>query len=392
MNIQKYLSHLLLIYVFHFPLILCENYCEYYSPTNYCGPCTQAEDCGGNGNDNFCQEMSVINGSCICMKFQVCGSPKYQLTDLNKKVTFRIDDIQDYYLKKAQIKVIETFAKKEQKLDIGIIGKNIGKDTDLISLIDKYLRSGNLEIFSHGWDDTVMEGHPKDQQLELLDNANQAIADSKFCNWDKNSTVIYVPHQNQYDINTQTVLAELNFAILSSSWPMKSDCELSGRVKHAPVGASTNDWINMFNGVTHTQTFNEVNKQYLFCGFSVIMMHPQEFSKNDSKDINEDQIKELELLIDKLIENNYSISFMTEAVGVKSTFKRCEESSEENADEDKTNYANDLLRSYNFWYIFLAVVFVLVIIAAIYKVKIKSFYFDFYILVLQISEIETITD
>lgn len=71
-------------------------------------------------------------------------------------VAFRLDDIQDYFVTKAQMAVITTFEQNNASLTVGIIGNHYGNDSAITGFLqDKLVRdydSGfSIEIANHGW-------------------------------------------------------------------------------------------------------------------------------------------------------------------------------------------------------------------------------------------------
>ena len=325
-----------------------KKYCDFNSEFNYCSECTLETDCQTivqDSGEKMCHEYEINEGETegetegYCREKLTYKNMTHNLSDGNKKVAFRLDDVQDYFLIKSQLAIFEAFIEKKSKINIGIIGDNFGKDKKLVRKIDEGLRLSNIEIFSHGWDDTVMEGHPKEGQKKLLEDTNTAITNTDICNWRSDSTITYTPHQNQYDENTVLALKEIGYKILSSHWPSRMECDISPSksIKYMPVGASTNMWESdkMYEGVTAAKSLWEVERQYKFCGFAVIMMHPQEFSWGQEGGVKRGQIDELEKLIDLLNQNGYLIQFMSELADIQTTYVPCQPLVEEEEEEEK---------------------------------------------------------
>ncbi|NIP61806.1 MAG: hypothetical protein GWN01_11170, partial [Nitrosopumilaceae archaeon] len=54
-----------------------------------------------------------------------------QLTESCNCVSFRLDDIQDFFLTDIQMEIVETFQKNDVELTVGVIANNIGRDIEM---------------------------------------------------------------------------------------------------------------------------------------------------------------------------------------------------------------------------------------------------------------------
>ena len=362
-----------------FDLSTMKYYCDFSSKSNYCERCEVQSDCGVSGSEAMCKEIGEteieVEGEnemiAYCIGNLTYKNKTYSLSDSKKKVALRLDDIQDYFLADAQIAIVRAIIEKKSKIDIGIIGSTFGKDRRLVKEIDRGVRLKNIEIFSHGWDTTVMEGTLRNVQKDLLEDTSKTIVDADICNWMAENTKVYTPHQNQFDYNTIGVLKEMRYNILSSCWPIPSTCDISPdtEIKLIPVGASTNTWLVeiMYEGVSAEQSLYEVNKQYEFCGFSVVMLHPQEYSNGKEEGgVNQTQIEQLKTLIDLLLQNNYEIQFLTQIADIQNSYVQCQpydedefeewregvvdkKETDDGGDDDDSNPVVEVVTSVIFW-------------------------------------------
>jgi hypothetical protein len=66
-------------------------------------------------------------------------------------VAFRLDDIQDYFLREVQMEVINIFDRKDASLTVGVIGNYFGGDAALVQFVrDKAANNPSFEVANHG--------------------------------------------------------------------------------------------------------------------------------------------------------------------------------------------------------------------------------------------------
>ena len=221
-------------------------------------------------------------------------------------VAFRLDDVQDYSLTQAQMKVIDVFQEKNADLTIGVIGGLIGEDNNIIGFIKEKLQNSNtvLEIASHSWNNSPMTSFSKEKQDTTIKNTNEQL--KKIFGV---IPTVFIPPENVYSQDTIDVLKSNNFTHLSSSFNYDfPPFPLSGSsFFHFPQGAQTavfdtesNLWIIEERETIVDDVISSINNH----GYAVVMMHPPDFSLNDNgiyrNNFNEKQINELELLIDDI--------------------------------------------------------------------------------------------
>lgn len=221
-------------------------------------------------------------------------------------VAFRLDDVQDYSLTQAQMKVIDVFQEKNADLTIGVIGGLIGEDNNIIGFIKEKLQNSNtvLEIASHSWNNSPMTSFSKEKQDTTIKNTNEQL--KKIFGV---IPTVFIPPENVYSQDTIDVLKSNNFTHLSSSFNYDfPPFPLSGSsFFRFPQGAQTavfdtesNLWIIEERETIVDDVISSINNH----GYAVVMMHPPDFSLNDNgiyrNNFNEKQINELELLIDDI--------------------------------------------------------------------------------------------
>jgi len=217
-------------------------------------------------------------------------------------VAFRLDDIQDYWLNGAQIKVMEIFDEKNLPLTIGIIGNEIGEDPEIVSYINQTIHKNLLEIANHGWNHENFTEFDQETQSLLIKQTNKNLQHL----FGVMPSVFIAPY-NEFDNGTISAMKENNITHFSSSvtlsvppFPL-----VNFQLYHFPEAAHTGELVpssTLFVPVNHKQTLSQIQKSISDYGFAVVMMHPQDFSyiKNGahSNQINWNQIRELEILLD----------------------------------------------------------------------------------------------
>jgi peptidoglycan/xylan/chitin deacetylase (PgdA/CDA1 family) len=228
-------------------------------------------------------------------------------------VIFRFDDVQDYWLNKVQMEVINTFKEKNIPLTIGVIGNHTGEDPELISFLKTALKNNGstLEIANHGWNHEYFPEFDKNNQSILMKKANDKIHNLFGIRPD-----VFLPPMNGMDNNTISAAEENNIHYMSphSSNPFLLNTS-SSIVKLYPFSYSTaiqlpdGSWVNE----SVEDIFNNIIKDIENQGYSIITLHPQEYAirngVNYSPSIDVNQTKELEILLDKV--NNAGLRNIT---------------------------------------------------------------------------------
>ena len=246
------------------------------------------------------------------------SSQAYAVSDSCRCVAFRLDDIQDYFLNKAQKQVIDTFQQKNASLTIGIIGNYFGNDTMLVDFVKAKLQDNNskLEVANHGWNHEDFTRFTKEEQSELIKKTNE-----KILNILKVTPSGFIAPFNKINNDTISGLRENDIRYVSvnvtqdiQSYEIKNDT-----LYHLPATALTGD-LNSDNSywlsTTHRETFAQVQGSLINYGFAVVTLHPQEYSKrqglNYTNEVDFNQIHELAMLIDDVRNNGLKIVTINE--------------------------------------------------------------------------------
>lgn len=251
----------------------------------------------------------------------------YLVTDQNKDVdnqslscncvAFRFDDVQDFWLDEVQIDVLDVFYKNKIPLTLGVVGDNFGDDKKLLNFVSHVIVDNpNIEIANHGYQHEDFATFQKAQQSDLLKKSNQAILETL-----RVTPVTFIPPLNSFNKDTLYAMRENGFKYFSTDLDESNDVyQMSdSSLYHFPEGATTgelNKEIMLFEGLTHQETFSDIQNSIKNYGFAVVTMHPQEFSTiRDgvySNTINPTQIDELKSLITTIDENNIDMVLISQ--------------------------------------------------------------------------------
>jgi peptidoglycan/xylan/chitin deacetylase (PgdA/CDA1 family) len=238
-------------------------------------------------------------------------------------VAFRLDDVQDDYLTKPQIAVMNVFMERNLSLTVGIIGHDIGKDDKLVSsyMKERRVKDSNkspkdaIEIANHSWDHEHFQKLTIDEQSDSIRKASEKIKNI----FGVTPTIFIAPYG---EFNNDTILAvrENNMRYFSADLRdhQPYSAHPNDTIYHLPETAFTGGCTNCdkenasWYGVPHEKTLSQINGSLSKYGFAVVMMHPDEYSigheeYNPQNDIDREQIRELEVLIDKIQEEGLSI-------------------------------------------------------------------------------------
>ena len=234
-------------------------------------------------------------------------------------VAFRLDDVQDYYLRGPQISIIEAFQQKNADLTVGIIGSAFGADSQLVNYLKRMITNdvATLEVASHSYSNARLPTLDKNDQQVLLEKTNQVL--------DKSLGIVpktLIPPQNLFNDDTLEVATELGFT------------HISGHIeeKHTPPYFDVDSEIFYFPANTQTAklnpdgiTWEKQNRSVVLeeirgfidkYGYAVVMMHPYEFTISEfgayTTETDKQMIEEIGKMIDEIKELKIEIVTISE--------------------------------------------------------------------------------
>lgn len=254
---------------------------------------------------------------------QTSSSQNIKVTGDCQCVVFRLDDLQDNYLNKSQLAVMDLFLQKNQSLSLALILNALGNDTTVMNKIREGYDASNFELTSHGWNHENFSKLNEQQQIDLLRKAN----DKMHRLFGIYPTVFIPPF---YEFNNSTVDAARQVGIkMISSWDkiyegrnqskLITDIknprqEVSDGILHFPTTLqySYNDGMR-WNTYSINQSLQKIHDSILSRGYAVITLHPQGFANvikgNLTNSVNVTQINNLAQIVDSIIADEIHTTF-----------------------------------------------------------------------------------
>ena len=249
-------------------------------------------------------------------------------------IAFRLDDIQDYWLADTQIELIDLFAKKNIPLTIGVIGNVTGSDPKLTSVIKENLKKNNLEIANHSWNNDILTSIDKNLQEKYILDTNNRI----FQVYGETPRV-FIPPQNLYNKDTIEILKNNGFTHLISHVKDNSQTSMDDDLHIVPATTETGKLSERVSWKLHeiTDIKDQITKNIEQRGYSIIMIHPQEFSLNDIGEYdgpNQKSLSDLSQMLDEISKFDSKIVKISE---IKSSYEKSDNTTKQEVLSDTCN-------------------------------------------------------
>ena len=227
-------------------------------------------------------------------------------------VIFRLDDIQSGFLEDTQLAIMRTFEARDVALTIGVIGNSFSYSDTLNSIMSNLGEKG--EVACHSMTHSDFTSLSLDEQKKELSDCRDKLMTS-FPGKEINT---FIPPYNEFNNDTLEAMREESYSILSSkstnySIPNGSCYNEGGNfdeddIVDLPVGASTGGFGSTLVLQSAQTVFDQIEKQLKDNGqnWSVVMMHPQEFSTAEYE-VDMDAIATLNELIDMCESSGYEM-------------------------------------------------------------------------------------
>jgi peptidoglycan/xylan/chitin deacetylase (PgdA/CDA1 family) len=252
---------------------------------------------------------------------------------------FRLDDVQEGELEAAQIDLLNLFISKNESLSLGLIMDSIN-DTQS-PLIKKIVYGSQKNLFDlalHGFhhiDYTQLTAEEQTTALEEGNKKMQQIFGEK--------SLIFIPPLSVFNNQTLNSMMELGINVISSDIPeekkftegksifvakdqhqdinndkMLKQKDVDQKIYHLPATVFFKDfekgsWVRIPNDEIIANVTNNIEKY----GYSVIVLHPQDFALLDNKTETEQNtfinsidtkgMSDLSKLLDILLSNNIKV-------------------------------------------------------------------------------------
>jgi len=222
-------------------------------------------------------------------------------------VAFRLDDIQDFYIRTPSVDLMKLFQQKNADLTIGIIGSAFGGDPHLVDFLKRAAVNKNptLEIASHSWNNNPLTSFDKNDQNTLLVKTNEKLLEVLGV-----TPKTLIAPQNAINDDILALLSELGFTHVtahidethSPPYPLEN-LDLYYFPANTQTASLNPDGIT-WNILDRAVILEEVRGFLNKYGFAVVMMHPYEFSTTElgvlTGETDKQMIGEVGKLIDEL--------------------------------------------------------------------------------------------
>jgi 3D (Asp-Asp-Asp) domain-containing protein/peptidoglycan/xylan/chitin deacetylase (PgdA/CDA1 family) len=270
-------------------------------------------------------------------------------------VVFRMDDLQDYWIRTAQITGMNLFLSKHIPLTLAVIMNSIGNDSQVVGKIREGSKAPDalFELAIHGWNHVNYAGLSEKEQADTLKKAND-----KMLQLFGNKSNIFITPYGPFNADTIKAMDTVGIQILSSALVNEerfdggasisygngfsgsisrtqyavhnnnvdnnntsarsmivSDIQRPGIVYHLPAMSlfyddeSGKPPIKTPIEQILVETKNNIKKY----GYSVIVFHPQDFVERDDKGnvigtgVSLTEVNDLSSLIDSLVQERIPI-------------------------------------------------------------------------------------
>jgi len=251
-------------------------------------------------NDNRIKKKYLVYLVVFILLIVVMGIVISTVTKERPLIAIRIDDIQDYAYRDAQLHLINYGIVHQIPLSLAVIAGYFGNDEEIVRTV-KLARSFGTEITVHGWKHENISYLSFEEQYEVLQKARDKI----FKTTGHNSS-IFVPPMFEFNEDTLRALGRQDYRILSTSIEFLEPGYYS-EIISIPGMVELSDFSNnQWEMKTIESLEKEIDNNIKIYGFAVIVTHPQEFIIDSNLNLNNIDI--FEQFIERLVKKYKIVS------------------------------------------------------------------------------------
>jgi hypothetical protein len=238
-------------------------------------------------------------------------------------VVFRVDGVQDYWVRAGQLATMNQFIFKNQSVTLGIIMNAVGNDSEIVNKIKQGKDSGLFELGVNGWDDTDYTTLSEEEQTNSMHDSN-----TKMTALFGNASEIFFPPFDAFNDGTISAMKQAGMKILGGSFDQldlqgnnnNQSQTLSSNIFYIPSTISFKDYYgDQYIRNSVQSILNNATQSVNAYGYAVIVLQPQDFMKIDANGdpteaVDENQINDLSHLIDLILSNNIHIGSFSELI------------------------------------------------------------------------------
>ena len=194
-------------------------------------------------------------------------------------VAVRVDDVQDFAFRDAQLFLLRYSLENDVPLSLAIIAKDFGSDRGLVDAVKAALHSGS-EVTVHGWEHENLANLTLTAQEEKLREAKECLREVLGVD-----ATVLTPPMFSYDDDTLRAMSLTGYSIVSGLAELDQRGLVSEGILSIPATIELSDFANGTWSMKSVQAvINELEVSIRSCGYAVILTHPQEFMKDGKLD------------------------------------------------------------------------------------------------------------
>ncbi len=250
----------------------------------------------------------ILNVLTLSLILGIVSIPDTRMED-KAPIAIRIDDIQDYAFREAQLILLGHHIIFKIPATLGIISGHIGEDEEIVSIIRE--GAGTVwEIASHSWDANPLKGEPLNIQVELLRKSRAKLKEVFGVD-----VKTFIPSMYLFDENTLKAAERTGYTFVSSHVRLSEPGLMNGVVS-VPATVEFSRYL-VDEGVWVEKDLEELYLEVLrsvrVYGYAVIVIHPQEFVGDEGFDWERFRVY-TEFL--ELLEERFRLTFISELENV----------------------------------------------------------------------------
>ena len=227
----------------------------------------------------FAVLFTVIGVLSVCAVFVSLSNDVSEQVDL-PFVVIRVDDIQDYAFREAQLFLLNHSVENKVPLSLAVIPKVFGEDKELVDAVKEAAFSGS-EVAVHGWEhENLSEYTFSEQKLRLLEGI---IVLEESLGVQVN---VLVPPMFSYNDDTVKAMEETGCTVVSGLTEFHEPGWVSEKVFSVPATVELCDFSDStWKMKSRSAVMSELQASIDEYGYVLIVTHPQEFIKGNVLDL-----------------------------------------------------------------------------------------------------------
>lgn len=218
-------------------------------------------------------------------------------------VIIRVDDIQDFAFREAQLFLIGESIINEVPLSMAVIAGMFGQDNDIVTSVKQAVSQGT-EVTVHGWEHEDFTRLSLEEQSAILSISRSRIKD--VLGYDAN---VFVPPLFTYNEDTFMAMQDEDYYLISAFIDVQSP-GLIGNVMSIPATVELSDFSEgTWKMKSPDATLLEISKSVRQYGYAAIVTHPQEFISEGK--LNPVSVESFRSLL-RVLKENYSLKTLKE--------------------------------------------------------------------------------